>query len=125
MLREVRQVRQIAKENRRRWFSDDQMDLTVWFDDQGVITGFELCYDKGTKEHALRWRNGLGFLHEGVDDGEGRPGRFKGTPILVPDGTFDTNNISRLFAEQSREIDHDIADFVLRRLAEAPAGRGG
>jgi hypothetical protein len=119
-LKESRRVRQIPGESRRRWFSSSEMDLAVWVDDRGEINGFELCYDKAKAERALRWKRGSGFLHERVDDGEGRPGRHKATPVLVPDGVFDAKKISRLFAAASRDIDQTIADFVYRRLLEYP-----
>jgi len=121
-LKESRHVKQVPGENRRRWFSSSDMDLTVWSDDRGEIAGFELCYDKGRAERALRWRRGAGFVHERVDDGEGRPGRHKATPVLLPDGVFDANKISRLFHDHSRDIDRVVADFVERKLHAYPQG---
>ena len=53
MLSEVA-TRQSTREPRRRWFSDDDFDLVVWFSDSGVIVGFELCYDRSRVERA-RW----------------------------------------------------------------------
>ena len=120
MLKEVRDVRQIAGEARRRIFSSTEMDLTVWFDDRDDILGFELCYDKGLTEKAVRWNRAEGFLHQSVDDGENRPGRYKGTPILVPDGEFRAEKISRLFQDRSREMDRSIADFIFRTLLRYP-----
>ena len=119
-LHEGRQTRQIAGERRRRWFTSSDMDLTVWFDEQGEISGFELCYDKGRAEHALRWQRGGRFVHQRVDDGEGRPDRYKATPVLVPDGSFDLKRISRQFEENSRDIDEGISSFVLHKLLGGP-----
>ena len=120
MLKEVRDVRQVPGESRRQMFFSEDMDLTVWVDDRGAILGFELCYDKGIGERSVRWRSGYGFLHQRVDDGENRPGRYKATPILVPDGVFDANKISRLFLENSRDLDRPLSDFVYRKLLEYP-----
>ncbi len=122
MLREVSPVRQVANENPRRWFSSSDMDLTVWTGPDGDVSGFELCYDKEKDERALRWLRAAGFVHERVDDGEGRPGRFKGTPILVPDGTFDARAIAERFRNASSGIDRTVADFVYERLLAYPAG---
>lgn len=121
MLTESKDVRQVPGEKRRRWFSNRTMDLTVWVDDDESIAGFELCYDKGKDERALRWMRGTGFLHERVDDGEGRAGRYKATPVLMPDGSFDAKKISRLFEENSREMDQQIAAVVGRVLSHYPA----
>lgn len=121
-LKESRQVKQVPGENRRRWFSSSDMDLTVWTDGSGGISGFELCYDRGKNERALRWKRGAGFVHERVDDGESRPGRHKATPVLLPDGIFDAKRISQLFEEQSRDIDPIVADLVLQALRSSPGG---
>lgn len=96
------------------------MDLTVWLDKQDAVAGFELCYDKGRNERSLRWKREEDFVHERVDDGEGRPGRYKATPVLVPDGQFDAKKISRQFEENSRDIDRFIASFVLQVLRGHP-----
>ncbi len=119
-LKEAGETRQVAGERRRRWFSSADMDLTVWFDEGDEIAGFELCYDKGKAEHSLRWKRGSGFRHQRVDDGEGRPDRYKATPVLVPDGAFDRDKITRQFIENSRVIDQRISEFVRRRLLGEP-----
>lgn len=119
MLRELRDVRQIAGESRRRCFSDPNMDLTVWVDEGGWIKGFELCYDKGNAERAIRWFSGKGFDHKRVDDGE-QSSWDNMTPILLPDGVFPLKKISRLFQESSRDIDQSVANFICRKLLEHP-----
>jgi hypothetical protein len=53
MLAEIRDVRQIPGEGFRRWFSDGDFDLIVWYAG-GEIAGFQLCYDKGRRERALK-----------------------------------------------------------------------
>ena len=121
MLKEVRDVRQVTGDAPRRVFFSEDLDLTVWFDDREDILGFELCYDKETNERAVRWNRNEGFLHQKVDDGENRPGRHKSTPILVPDGVFPVQKTSRLFLENSRDIDQSIAKFIYRKLLEYPA----
>jgi len=121
MLKEVRDVRQVPGDSRRRMFFSGEMDLTVWFDDRDEVIGFELCYDKEKGQRAIRWRRGYGFLHQRVDDGENRPGRYKSTPILVPDGQFDAQKISRLFLENSRELEQSLVEYVSRKLLEYPA----
>lgn len=120
MLKEVLDARQVAGDARRRVFFSEKLDLTVWLDDRDGIVGFELCYDKEKNERAVRWSREKGFLHQKVDDGENRPGRYKATPILVPDGAFPVKKISRLFQDNSRDIDRTIANFVYRKLLEYP-----
>jgi hypothetical protein len=54
MLREVLMVRQIPSQPFRRWFTDSQHDLYVWYDDRRKdIIGFQFCYEKRKDEQAL------------------------------------------------------------------------
>jgi hypothetical protein len=115
MLAEIKNTRQIEDEGFRRWFTDSYFDLIVWYDEKGGIDGFQLCYDKVNKERALTWRQNKGYVHEKVDDGEG-PGHVKMTPILMPDGAFSKDSIPRRFDRDSKEIDADIAEFVIKRI---------
>ena len=113
MLREFPNIRQPEG---RRWFGDDYFDLIVWFDQQGKIIGFQLCYDLSGDEHALTWHEKTGFSHQRVDDGDlQRP--FKATPILVADGPCDSAAIWRLFKERSSSMDEKVARFVLSKIA--------
>ena len=116
MLREIKSPRQIKDEMQRRWYSDDAMDLIVWLDEADNIAAFQLCYDKPFAEHALSWREDSGFYHNRVDDGEGRPGSHKGTPILVPDGEFSLKAIAEKFRKAAAEIDSGTANFIIEKL---------
>ena len=119
MLHEIRGARQVKGEGPRRWFTDMFFDLIVWYDQRGGIDGFQLCYDKFKKERALTWRREGGFRHEKVDDGEG-PLPVKMTPVLVPDGAFESQPITERFRSESAEIDPDIARFVTGVLETYP-----
>lgn len=88
-MKEITDVRQIAGEPQRRWFSSNEMDLIVWLDEQQQLIGFELCYDKLHSEHALVWNAEQGLRHMAVDDGEGRAGKYKASPILISNGLID------------------------------------
>ena len=116
MLREIESARQIKDELPRRWFNDSEMDLIVWIDEIKEIAGFQLTYDKPHFEHALTWTRNGGFRHDRVDNGEGRPGRYKATPLLIPDGMFDANVIATRFLENSNGIDRQISQFVYEKL---------
>ncbi len=119
MLAEIKNARQVPGEGLRRWFTDSDFDLIVWLGEGGGVSGFQLCYDKQTRERALTWKRGKGFLHEGIDDGEA-PGRAKMTPILVPDGEFRKETVLDRFRRESREIDSGVRRFVLETLSRYP-----
>jgi len=119
MLREITGVRQIEGEPHRRWFTDDLLDLIVW-DAESDIVGFQLCYDKTHAERAVTWKAGSGFNHNAVDSGEGRAGRYKGSPILVADGGFDVQRVATSFHDQSGALDAGSSDFIYLKLLGYP-----
>jgi hypothetical protein len=125
MLTEIKQARQIPGEPPRRWFADPYFDLIVWEGEAGKIVGFQLCYGKGEDEHALTWHRDRGYLHERVDDGEGRPFRHKGTPLLLRDGRFDAAQVAERFRRQSTGIDATVSSLVYTKLLEYPAAEKG
>jgi hypothetical protein len=124
VLAEYRRVRQIKGESFRRWFNSRDLDLIVWFDPRGRISGFQLCYDQGSDQRALTWFRDKGYAHNRVDDGEDRPGGIKMTPILVADGVFERDRIVELFTAESAEIDPAVVELVGRKLREYPGPRG-
>ncbi len=105
------------EKSNRRWFSDNYFDLIVWIDQNGSISGFQLCYDKYKKERALTWTARNGFNHERVDDGESNPSKNL-TPILIPDGICPTQEIIELFLLRSVEIDPQLRSFVVDKIRE-------
>ena len=120
MLAEVRETRQVEGEGYRRWFRDSYFDLIVWYENEGgAIEGFQLCYDKEWNERALTWRRAGGFDHSRVDDGE-KAMSVKRTPVLVPDGEFNSENVAWKFQAESTGIDPEIARFVHERIAGYP-----
>ncbi len=120
MLREIPKVRQIEGEPHRRWFTDDHFDLVLWDDESRQIVGFQLCYDKHDGERANTWKEDSGFSLNAVDGGEDRPGRYKGSPILVDGAGFDAARVAAGFLGHSGELDSKSADFIYLKLLEYP-----
>lgn len=119
MLLEVRNVRQVPGEPRRRWFFSHEQDLMLWVDDQGRPVAFQLSYGKYRNEHAIRWKAGTGFSHYSVDDGESGA-LTNDAPLLVADGLFAASRVLQRFLELAAEMPRDIAGFVAARLREHP-----
>ena len=115
MLREVRHVMQVPGEPRRRWFSDENFDLIVWFSPENEVIGFQLCYDKETEQKALTWLNQEGYRHSRVDDGD-NPGKMKASPVLEADGHLDREGIGRRFRENRGDVPDKIADCVYNKI---------
>jgi hypothetical protein len=115
MLHELKHTRQLAGENRRRWFTSPDMDLIVWFDAAAQPVNFELCYDKHMQEKSLRW-SPAGISHSRVDSGETSPGRHKCSPVHVATACLDAAALYRLFQAESSNLPVTLSEFVLRAL---------
>jgi hypothetical protein len=98
------------------------MDVIIWIDENRSIKAFELYYDKNVNEHVLVWRDGSGFSHLAVDDGEQKPVlNYKETPILIPDGVFEADRIMRLFETTREDLPAELFKFVHHELGKLTA----
>lgn len=118
MLTEFPQVRQIPQDGYRRWFTDSDMDLILWYE-EGLLTGFQLCYDKGRKERALTWRQRGGWDHLAIDSGD-RPGGPKRTPILVADGTFQADLVGARWNQAAAGLEPSLRRWLEAALKAWP-----
>jgi hypothetical protein len=116
MLREIGSTRQISGAPRRRWFTSPNIDLFVWLNEDESPCGFQLCYDKQHREHALTWTADAGFSHMAVDSGESRPARYKGTPILVSNGSVDALRILEDFRREAQSVPPEFAQMIEAKL---------
>jgi len=124
MLREIRNVRQIPGDGRRRWFQDTYFDLIVWYDDDGGMTGFQLCYDKKDRERAFTWRRGQRCIHEEIDAGE-QPGHAKMTPVLQEAPPSAEQDVpARFFHESALMEDRGIVRLVYEKIEQCLADVG-
>lgn len=120
MLREISSTRQNSEHTTKRWFTDSDMDLFIWFNHE-TPARFQLSYNKRALEHALTWDIKSGFNHYRVDDGEQQSlFKYKMTPILLADGEFDAATVARSFLRSSENIEESLADFIYARLLEFP-----
>ena len=117
----VHEPRPPTREQHRRWFSNEDFDLFVWFDDLGAIAGFELCYDRSDVERALSWSPIRGYRHWRVDTGEATGLNYDMTPILVPDDAeFPKDRVTAAFAQAANTVEPTILSFVVQRLQDVP-----
>ena len=98
MLSEIEKVRQVAGEDFRRWFTDENMDLIVWYDDSstGRITGFQLCFDKKSVQRCLTWQK--------------RPDSEGG--MLSSDGRYSRRRVLRLFDAASSTLPEELRILI-------------
>lgn len=120
-LYEILHIRQIPGEHLRRWFYSVEMDLTVWCDDSGSITGFQLCYDRPRAVSGLTWPPENGFIDIAIDDGENSEGLgHKSTPIIIGEGHCDANRVHDIFLAASQRLPRPIAEFVVMTIRQHP-----
>ena len=121
MLREQENVSQHEGEPLRRWFYSRQMDLVVWVDEAGAPVGMQLSYEVSSLEKKLlTWLDGRGYSHEDLDEGEDRPFRYKMTPLAVPDGVFEQEEVLNRFLAESEGMENNVREFVAQKLREYP-----
>jgi len=114
----MRDVRQHPNEPFRRWFSDDNFDLIVWFKPDKTIYGFELTYDKTDHEKAIRWFANKALSHHNVDSGEQDP-RANRTPILTPvSSQTGMGHVLSSFEAAQEGLPENLAALIKSKLRE-------
>ena len=117
MLRELKKVQQVTGEPKRRWFFAHEIDLVVWEEEAGAISGFQLAYDKHRNEHSISWQKDRGYSHYVVDDGEPVAGANH-TPFLYMDGPFKSDRVLDLFLAMSSQVPPAIVACVEAKLRQ-------
>lgn len=119
MLREIQNIRQTPNEPTRRWFASDAMDLIVWVGSDDVLSGFQLCYDKGCEERAIVWNTQSGLAHLAIDSGEsGDSMRYKATPIFTSILAPDTGDTKQLFESAAQNLPTHMKDFIVSKIKQ-------
>ena len=119
MLREIKTDKHSSDPLQRIWFSDQDNDLFIWLDDETPVA-FQFSYNKRQDEHTLNWQAQRGYSHQRIDNGEDDSTNYKMTPIMIPNGMIDRDQISHIFKSISHEIEPQLAEFISRKLDNAP-----
>ena len=115
---EVRDVRQDPGEPRRRWFTDDNFDLMVWYHADGSVHGFELSYDKPGYEKALRWFDDKGIAHNAVDGGEQNPAYNRSPILTASNGRGEMKRVLENFRGSVEGLPEGLSELVQSKMAE-------
>jgi hypothetical protein len=118
MLREMKNVRQVPGDRFRRWFGDESLEVVVWYEPDGSIYGFQICYDPQDQPRAVTWTPARGLSHARVDSGESCVLENR-TPMLRPGGICDTARLREVFLASGRGLPATERAFVASRLAES------
>jgi len=122
MLHEQRNVRQVPGDYFRRWFSDENLEIVVWYDEAGALFGFQVCYDPRDQPRALTWTQKRGFSHAAIDAGEDKPTSNR-TPMLSPSHDYDAAKLREAFRTSSGGLPKHERTFIEDKLAESAAAK--
>lgn len=118
MLREIASTHKKNNRKFKRWFTDSNMDLFVWFKGQ-VPVCFQLAYNKRQQEHSVSWHVDHGFTHNMIRPKD-RQAKYRIPPTRSSECFFDAMAVAREFLQASDNIDTLLADFIFSRLLEYP-----
>ena len=115
-------IRQKGRDLPRQWSSDDYFDLIVWYELDGSIHGFQLCYDKLDKERAITWTRARGCDHRLIDTGS-YVATSNQTPILSSVVPFYGAPVIAKFEQRAVNLQVEIRELVLAKLREFASAR--
>ena len=114
----MRDVRQDSDNYVRRWFFDDHFDLIAWYEQDGTLYGFQLCYDKPDDEKALTWFRDRGLSHHLVDAGEDCPWVNR-TPMLTEsDGRSHMARLLTSFRNSGGGLATELQMLIEQKIVE-------
>jgi hypothetical protein len=115
---ELNSISETSSGDVRRWFSSPTTDLILWYEGER-IRRFEFCYDKMRSEHVFVWTAEGSVRHLEVDDGEQSQGiGYKESPIYVPDGFIDVEQVQRELLELKDNLPKEVYSFVTEKVME-------
>jgi len=118
MLKEISRFRGYKGPSDRRWFSDENMDLYVWFKHMEPAR-FHLTFDKQGQERSISWDNESGFGNEHFDM-LGLMAHAVGVELIEDRHVLNPTALASHFLHASDWIEPWLADFIYARLLEIP-----
>jgi hypothetical protein len=115
MLREIGNIKQYPGQFFRRWFSDEMLDLFVWYDTDGRIAGFQLCFDKDGRERALTYSDENGYTLNEVE-ADGSAWDMSSPVLAVPDTEFPRVRLLAQLGERGELLDTHLREYLSEKL---------
>lgn len=120
MLQEISSTHRSSHHRSKRWFTDSNMDLFIWFEYK-VLICFQLSYNKQQQETSLGWHIETGFTHSLVKATKYHTIQgARATTLSEGECGHDAAAIAREFLQASDQIEVTLADFIFARLLEVP-----
>lgn len=119
MLKEISVYKSKTGLRRKRWFTDADMDLFIWFR-KNLPIRFQLSYNRFGRGHAIHWSADEGFKHSLVDLTQAKAGKHELPDEYDIDNRINVPRLARAFLAACEGIDVALADFIYARLLEYP-----
>jgi hypothetical protein len=113
-------IRAVPGDFPRKWMFDDYFDLYLWYQPDGTVFGFQLCYDKDRDQRALTWDRAGKFQHNRVDAGEAKPNANQ-TPILSEPCPFSREPVRSEFVKRAVHLEPAIVALILSKIDAFPS----
>jgi len=101
----------------RRLFSDEEMDLYLWYDQQMKLIGFELIHNLKRHSLSFKWRVGQSSTYSRINSGDTKPGR-EGFDFFVTENDFPYTKWVQMFSKRSHNVDSEITELILLKMSE-------
>src|SRR6187431_1851269 len=98
-------IRRFSNDLDKSFTADNYMDLVVWYDPNGEVHGFQLCYDRHDNPRAVTWTRVRGFSHCVVQPYGSTGLDFGMSPVLESTNEFPWSAVLREFNERSAGLD--------------------
>ncbi|MES0328154.1 MAG: hypothetical protein ABUK13_08185 [Gammaproteobacteria bacterium] len=106
MLQEISSTHRFNHRKPKRWFTDSNMDLFIWFENQRPVC-FQFNYNKLQQEHSIGWHAETGFSHTLVKPDK-RHVKYRASATSSSECEcqcqFDAASIAREFLQASNHI---------------------
>ena len=116
MFIEIKKIRQNRNEGYRRWFTSDDMDLFVWYDDKCRVSSFQISSRDGAGEYLVNWSENNGLTYSRVIEPEPGALRYKGSNLLVTRKRFKLKSIFDKFLTYSKKVNTELVRFIVNTL---------
>jgi hypothetical protein len=120
MLREIGHIKEISGQGARRWFNDEYLDLFVWYDAGGRILGFQLCFDKNTRdERAITFTETGGYSLDQVTTETSVCDL--GSAVLSRVNGFSGQRLIEQLDARGQLLEPALYDYLMEKLLACPA----
>jgi len=103
----------------RRWFTDSDMDLYIWFIGEMPVR-FHLVWNKLGRIQSISWNSDTGFNDDRFNPFELLLLVAGARPLRLSNTEFNIAVLANRFLRNAEHIEPTLADFIYARLLEFP-----